>query len=201
MSALTNRVFNRGSAPAWFLQELVAVVRSLPDTIFDRTPTVGNKDIYNKVFSDLGPYTDITHRRAVMCEVLRVLGGFESSWKKTEGVDVSRRSATTSDNAEAGIFQTSYDARHLDAGLRQYLITKGVDSGNEFQTRMKTDFPFAVEFNCRLLRVNTKHNGPLYRGDERKATWPNRPKLWAAEESIYPWLSKDAVSEFQALLA
>lgn len=199
--SIKSKVFNRGVPPAAFIQEMVEWAKTAPDDIFDRTPTVGNRDVYNKVFADLGPYGNLIHRKAVMLEVLRVLAGFESSWRHGEGVDVSRRSPTTAENAEAGAWQTSYDARRLDPSLAEFLKARGIDNGHEFQQKMKTDHALAMEFVARLLRVNTRHNGPLYKGAERKATWPSRPKLWAADESIYPWLNRDAVAEFTALLA
>lgn len=201
MSAIHNPVFNRGTPKQAFLDEMVKWAKTAPDEIFGRTPTVGTKDIYNKVFGELGPYHDLLHRKAVMLEVLRVLAGFESSWKWTEGVDSSRRTATTRENAEAGAWQTSYDARRLDPSLEGFLRLRGITDGLEFQQKMKSDHPLAMEFVARLLRVNTRHNGPLYRGDERKRTWPDRPKLWAEKESIYPWLNREAVTEFKTLLA
>src|SRR5262245_41449497 len=80
------KVFNRGSPKAEFLQELVAWGKTAPDEIFVDKP--GNKkDVYASVITELGPFGDITHRRACMLEVMRVLAGFESSWNWNEGVD------------------------------------------------------------------------------------------------------------------
>lgn len=214
--SLQSRVFNRGTPPAAFIQEMVTWAKTAPNEIFDRTPTVGNRDIFNKVFEQLGPYGNLIHRKAVMLEVMRCLAGFESSWRHREGVDTSRGSTTTPENAEAGAWQASYDARRLDPSLARFLESKGITNGLEFQRRMKADrdlseqevkdgvkptHEIAMEFVARLLRVNTGHNGPLYKGTERERTWPRRPELWAAEQSIYPWLNRDAVAEFVALLS
>ena len=197
MSALKSKVFNRGIPSDSFLAELIAWGKSAPADIFEPNPVF---DIYSKVSGELGPYESPLHRRAVMLEVMRVLAGFESSWNWNQGVDTSKGIGNTAENAEAGAWQTSYDARKTAEGLTQMLAAAGIHDGVTFQRRMKSDHPFAMEFVARLMRKNTKHNGPLYRGDERKKTWPNRPKLWAAEESIYPWLSRDAVAEFMERL-
>lgn len=198
MSALASRVLNRGIPPAAFIQEMVAWAKVAPDDIFDRTPTVGSKDIYNKVFADLGPYEDLTHRKAVMLEVMRCLAGFESSWDWQEGVDTSRLGDDTPENSEAGAWQVSYDARRLDHALAKLLRDKGISDGITFQRKMKFDHPLAMEFVARLMRINTRHNGPLYRGSERDII---RRSLRGEEHSIFPWLRREAVAEFRALLA
>lgn len=174
--------------------ELVAWGGTAADEIF--APNA-NADIYSKVKAELGPWADNFHRRAVMLEVMRVLAGFESSWHWNEGVDTSRAGGDTSENSEAGAWQVSYDARRLSPELPPLLSSKGITSGLQFQQVTKSDHPFAMEFVSRLMRYNTKHNGPLYKGDERDAI---RSSLRGAEHSIYPWLSRDAVSEFEMLM-
>lgn len=201
MSAIYGKVLNRGSAPPPFIGEMVGWCKTAPDDIFARTDTVGSRDIYNKVFAELGPYTDLLHRKAVMLEVMRVLALFESSCDWNEGVDTSKSVKNTSENAEAGAWQTSYDARKHAPILRSLLAAHGVDSGIAFQREMKKNHPMAMEFVARLMRINTEHNGPLHKGiAKRKDTWPQRPNLWEEKESIYPWLSRKAVEEFKALL-
>lgn len=189
------KVYNRGKAPEHFLREMVVWSISAPDDIFEVNPL---NDIYSKVKPELGPYTSLVHRKAAMLEVMRVLAGFESSWKWNEGVDVSRDSADTAENSEAGAWQVSYDARKLSPVLQDLISAKGIKNGVEFQKASKADHGFAMEFVSRLMRVNTKHNGPLYKGSERSII---RKSLRGAEHSIYPWLSKDAVKEFESLLA
>lgn len=188
------QVANRGTAPDSFLSEMVAWAKTAAEAIF--LPN-DEADIYTKVKSELGPWIDITNRRAVMMEVMRVLAGFESSWNWKEGVDTSRLGADTAENAEAGAWQVSYDARNANAELRLLLADRAVNAGIKFQQAMKFDHTLAMEFVARLMRHNTKHNGPLYKGDERLAI---RSSLRGEEHSIYPWLLRDAVAEFQALL-
>lgn len=188
------RVLNRGQAPDEFLAELVEWGRTAPADIF--APNAVN-DIYSKTKSELGPWTDDLTRRAAMLEVMRVLAGFESSWDWKEGVDTSRLGPDTPENAEAGAWQVSYDARRLAPGLVPLLLDSGVTNGAKFQQELKFNHPLAMEFVARLMRYNTKHNGPLYKGEERNAI---RRSLRGAEHSIYPWLSKAALNEFKALL-
>lgn len=187
-------VLNRGIAPDSFLEEMVNWAKSAPDDIFEVNPL---NDIYAKVKPELGPYESLTHRKAVMLEVMRVLAGFESSWDWTEGVDTSRLGDDTPENSEAGAWQVSYDARRLHLSLSSMLRDRGISDGITFQRKMKFDHPLAMEFVARLMRVNTKHNGPLYKGDERNII---RKSLRGAEHSIYPWVSREAVGEFEALL-
>jgi len=190
-----SRVLNRGVPPDSFLDELVTWGRTAPDEIF--APNA-NADIFSKVKSELGPWTSPLQRRAVMLEVMRVLAGFEASWDWKEGVDTSRLGTDTPENAEAGAWQVSFDARRLAPALAQFLAARGIHHGIEFQRAMKFNHPLAMEFVARLLRYNTRHNGPLYKGRERDAI---RASLRGPEHSIYPWLRREAVAEFEALLA
>ena len=90
------KVFSRGIPPLGFLQELVAWGKMAPDEIFVDQP--GNeKDVYASVITELGPFEDITHRRACMLEVMRVLAGFESSWKWNTGLDTTNLAEDTPD--------------------------------------------------------------------------------------------------------
>lgn len=188
-------VLNRGIAPDPFLTEMVEWARTAPDEIFTPNPL---NDIYAKVKAELGPFETLQHRKAVMLEVMRVLAGFESSWDWKEGVDTSRLGDDTPENSEAGAWQVSYDARLLHPSLRELLSRHDITNGIQFQRAMKFERSLAMEFVARLMRVNTKHNGPLYKGAERNAI---RSSLRGAEHSIYPWLSREAVGEFEALLA
>lgn len=194
-SATKQRVLNRGTPPDSFLTELVEWGRIAPGEIFDRN---AKPDIYDKVFEELGPWEGLRHRRAVMLEVMRVLAMFESSGDFTEGVDTSRLGDDTPENAEAGAWQVSYDARRIHPELGALLARAGIANGISFQRAMKFDHPLAMEFVARLMRHSTKHNGPLYKGSERLII---RKSLRGPEQSIYPWLQRNAVSEFLALLA
>lgn len=201
--ATKSQVFNRGAAPDAFLQELIVWARTAQDEIFAANP---HFDIYSKVKLELGPFTSLIQRKSVMLEVLRVLALFESECNWKEGPDSSRRTETTKENAEAGAWQESWDARKLDPALAKLLSEQGVMGGVEFQQRIKSDHPLAMEFTARILRIDMKNferiaNGPVRKGDEREKTWPDRPKLWSSEQSIYPWLSRESVAEFQAFLS
>lgn len=192
-SALS-RVLNRGTPPPDFLDEMVDWARTAPDEIFAENQF---SDIYSKVQPDLGPYTDLTHRKAVMLEVMRVLAGFESSWDWREGVDTSRLGEDTPENSEAGAWQVSFDGRRLAPELPALLVNNGVTNGITFQRVMKFNHPLAMEFVARLMRRNTRHNGPLYRGEERNII---RRSLRGEEHSVFPWLNRAAVAEFAAYL-
>lgn len=194
-SACKARVYNRGVAPDSFLNELIDWARKAPESIFAPNAYA---DIYSKVKAELGPWENPLHRTAVMLEVMRVLALFESGCDWTEGVDTSRLGGDTPNNSEAGAWQISYDARFLAIELQDLLNVKAIRNGIEFQRAMKFDHPFAMSFVARLLRHNTKHNGPLYKGSERLAI---RKSLRHERESIYPWLSRQAVAEFQGFLA
>jgi hypothetical protein len=129
---------------------------------------------------------------------MRVLAGFESSWNWTEGIDLSRAGADTPENSEAGAWQVSFGSRHFGADLQKLLDAYAVTNGINFQNAMKFNHPLAMSYVSRLLRHSTKENGPLYKGSERNAI---RESLRGAEQSIYPWLSRAAVAEFEALLS
>jgi len=180
-NATKQHVKNRGVPPDDFLDELVAWGESAPDEIF-----APNKfsDVYSSVSSTLGPWTGLPHRRAVMLEVMRVLGGFESSWNWNEGRDVTNSTSVTPDTIEAGLWQVSANAMSCGQELKDLILAKvGTLDGDAFQKAMKEDHKLAMEFVARLLRRTTHHNGPVLRHE------------------IDEWLRRDAVAEFQALLA
>jgi hypothetical protein len=192
------KVFNRGIPSVSFLQELAAWGKSAPDEIFAVQP--GNaSDIYANIVDELGPFADLPYRKACMLEVLRVLAGFEASWNWNEGIDTTRLSATTPANAEAGAWQVSADSLAFGQDLKTLVNQKvGSSNGLSFQKAMKANHPLAMEYAARLMRHTRKHNGPLYKGRER-SIFP--AKLQGPEQSIYPWLSRDSVAEFQKYLA
>lgn len=205
MSPLFSKVFNRGVPPQSFLDEMIAWAKSAPNELF--APNA-HYDIFNKVNDELGPFPGATllHRKATLLEVMRVLALFESGCKWTEGIDASRSGGTNTENAEAGFAQVCWSNRRLDPSLAAFLAAQGIRDGAEFQRRMKHDHPCALSFTALLLRIDIRdyqriNNGPILKGAEREATWPQRPKLWAEQESIYPWLSRSAVAEFERLLS
>ena|SRR5215831_16503450 len=181
LNATKQHVKNRGVPPDDFLNELVAWGKSAPAEIFAPNEF---SDVYSSVFNALGPWTGLPHRRAAMLEVMRVLGGFESSWNWNEGRDVTNSTSVTPDTIEAGLWQVSANAMNFGQELKDLVISKiGTLDGDAFQEAMKKDHELAMEFIARLLRRTTRHNGPVLRHE------------------IDEWLRRDAVEEFQALLA
>jgi hypothetical protein len=53
----------------------------------------------------------------------------------------------------------------------------------------------AFEYVARLMRHTMRHHGPLHKNRSKF-----KPALRKPEQSIFPWLSRDAVAEFQQLL-
>ncbi len=81
-----------------------------------------------------------------------------------------------------------YDASCASSGTskRDSLGEKagvGSTEGNAFQAAMKQDHTLAMEYIARLLRHTVAHNGPVKRHE------------------IDPWLRREAVDEFVALVA
>lgn len=177
-----NQVKNRGKAPDAFLQELVKWAKSAPHEIFAERP---GHDIYSEVAEQLGPYPpgDLTYRKAVMLEVLRVLGGFESSWRWEEGRDIANPASDRPCTMEAGIFQVSGDSMGFDSSLKALVKdTAGTLDCEKFRATTKANHPFAIEYCARLLRFTIRHHGPI------------------RDHHIDEWLSRAAVAEFKAAL-
>jgi hypothetical protein len=178
--ATKQKVLNRGVPPDSFLNELVSWGRTALDDIF--APNA-NTDVYSSVVGVLGPWEGPRHRRAVMLEVMRVLAGYESSWDWNAGVDTTNPTSTTPDTIEAGAWQVSANSMSFGQELKDLVLRKvGSLDGNDFQRAMKQNHPLAMEYIARLLRRSVNHNGPVKRHE------------------IDPWLQRDAVVEFQALL-
>lgn len=174
------KVFNRGRAPESFLNELLDWGIEAPDEIFARNDKF---DVYSSVVQELGPWQGDLHRRAAMLEVLRVLGGFESSWRWEAGVDTTNPSSNTPCTEEAGIFQCSGNSMGLSPTLKELLLSTGADGTcASFIVTTKANHSFAIEYCARLLRLTTKHHGPI------------------KGRHINEWLRRDAVSEFQGCL-
>ena len=150
-SACKHKVHNRGIPPDSFLNELVDWANNAPDEIFERNEI---HDIYSNVAGELGPWTGLSQRKAAMLEVLRVLGGFESSWKWNEGVDVTNPNSNTSCTEEAGIFQCSGDSMDIDPTLKALVLKEtGHTDCETFKSETKSNHAFAIEYCARLLRT------------------------------------------------
>jgi hypothetical protein len=119
-----------------------------------------------------------------MLEALRVLGGFESSWDWQAGRDVRNPSSGTPCTEEAGIFQCSGNSLDFSPMLKALLVQASGDGSCEsFIRTTKGDHPFAIEYCARLIRLTTKHHGPI------------------KGRHINPWLRRDAVQELMGFLA
>lgn len=179
-AATKEKVSNRGVPPDSFLTELVAWGTRAADEIF----TVNTKDdIYSHVVAELGPWKNDRHRRCAMLEVMRVLAGFESSWNWRAGVDTTNPTSTTPDTIEAGAWQVSANSIRFGDDLKELVLRKiGSLDGDHFQRAMKQDHQLAMEYVARLLRHTVAHHGPVKRHE------------------INPWLQRDAVDEFDALI-
>lgn len=180
------KVANRGVPPKGFLQELVAWGKTASDEIFEDKETK-EKDVYASVKGELGPYGDPVQRKACMLEVMRVLAGFESSWKWNTGRDTSNPDENSPDTISAGPFQVSSNSMVFGKDLKDLVAPHGIVNakrdGDKFQALMKTNHTVAFEYISRLLRHTIRHNGPVKRAEINK------------------WLSRDAVAEFQKVLA
>lgn len=185
-SACLHPVANRGVPPLDFLQELVKFGQTAADEIFaPRKDDAGETDIYTSVLPVLGPWTGMPHRRAVMLEVLRALGMFESSGNWKEDYDKSNPDENTPMKKSAGIFQESANSMYFGADLRALMAAHGVSDrdGDAFRAIMMSDkHQVVIEYAARLLRHEIRSNGPVARGE------------------IHQCLRRDAVAEFQANL-
>ena len=112
-------------------------------------------------------------------------------------VIATRVAADTPTNSEAGAWQVSSDSLAFGQDLKDLVKREvGTLDGIKFQKAMKANHPLAMEYVARLMRHTMRHNGPLYKDRSRF-----KGKLRDEEQSIYPWLSRDAVAEFQRFLA
>ena len=180
------RVEGRGIPPDAFLSELLTWLRKAPEEIF--APSTNPGDVYNVIAGDLGSFTTSVNRKAAMGELLRCLGGFESSWRWNEGVDrTNRTSMSHIEGQETGIFQVSHDSVPLEKGgttLRDCIVRYcGSNDVNAFIRTMKSNHEFAMEYCARLLRFSYQWDGPIKRGE------------------INSSLNTDALKEFENLLS
>jgi hypothetical protein len=161
---------------------LVDAINPLPDEVFAEND---RNDIYSVMEGALGPWNGLLHRKAVMCEVLRVQAAFESDWKWNEGVDVNNEhSKTHLDGQETGAFQVSADSMVHDKSLVECVDRHaGSHDPITFIHAMKNNHALAVEYCARLLRFNTKWCGTIN-----------------DHQQVVAHVRGEAVAEFQALL-
>lgn len=178
--ACRHKVLNRGQPPVAFLDQLVDWGVSAPNEIFSPN---NRPDIYSVVKNELGPWANDLERRAAMLEVLRVLAGFESSWKWNAGRDITNPNSNTSCTEEAGILQCSGDSMAFDHSLKALVQTvAGRTDCDTFRATTKANHPFALEYCARLLRFTIRHHGPV------------------RDHHIQPELRRDAMAELLGLL-
>ncbi|TRV03738.1 MAG: hypothetical protein EWV41_18455 [Microcystis wesenbergii Mw_MB_S_20031200_S109] len=191
---------DRGVAPKGYIKGMAVVYAKVYCKLKASDPfakemakaNTGNSDKdalahYAQKFGDLGMNNSVAGVDTLrhLFVLLIGLGMRESSGKHCEGRDRSA-SNTTAETAEAGLFQTSYNARHAHTLLpqlfEQYLANssgfieifeKGVTcppqdwenygegKGKEFQRLSKTCPAFAAEFAAIGLRNLRKHWGPI----------------------------------------
>ena len=178
-------VANRGSAPIGFLNQVLVWGENEPDITFTlRKDDAEETDIYTvlrKLFSK-EDWTSLVRRKCWMMEVLRVLAGFESSWKPNTGADTTNPAERDAETFSAGLWQISYNSRGFGQDLRDMLVVYGIHNGAQFQQMMKTNFTFAARWAARLFRHTIRHNGPL------------------RDHHVDAYLKVNAVDEWQSLL-
>ncbi len=173
-TALLRPVGNRGMPPTKFLDELIAWVKTAPDEIFDVNDEPG--DVMGKLVGILGPWEGkpktperLLHRKCCMLELLRCLGGHESSWRWNEGVDTTNKTSMSHiEGRETGVFQVSWNSLWLEKKhhtLRDLLKREGVSDTESFIGMMKLDHKFALEYAARLLRISYRWSGPTIRNE------------------------------------
>lgn len=197
-NACLSPVYNRGRPTPAFLDELIDWARLAPDEIF--APNAAPVDIFTVIKSSLGAlkgkdgagtpiyrWDSLLHRKAALCEAMRVHAGMESSWNWKEGVDrTNKRSMKNIAGQETGVFQVSFDSIRLgNFAMRNFAIVHGIDHAEAFILAMKTDHKLALEYYARLVRVSIRWAGPLLRH---------------GEDSVYPWMRRAAVAEFMEFL-
>lgn len=196
--ACLSHVYNRGRPPISFLEETVAWAKKAPDEIF--APNTTPVEIFTIIKSSLATVTghdssgtpiyawdSLVHRKAALLETMRVHAGMESSWNWPEGVDVTNTASVRNiTGQEAGVFQVSFDSTYLAHGaMKAFAESHGIAHPANFIAKMKSDHALACEYYARLVRFSIAWAGPLLRH---------------GDDSIYPWLRRAAVTEFQALL-
>ncbi|EEM8096032.1 hypothetical protein DER63_14195 [Salmonella enterica] len=182
----TSVVYNRGTPPVAFLDELVMWAKFADDDVF--TPN-DNIDIYAKYSPVLGPWTTLSQRKAGMMEMLRVLAGYESSWSWQAGADPDNPDHSP-EAAETGIFQVSANSMAFGDLEKRVFLRFGSSDPDVFIREMKTDTFFALDYAARLLRLTINANGPVLHDDLASGD----------KKYLHHWLSPSAMNEFMALI-
>lgn len=185
-SPLKTPIKGHGACPDEFLSTIMASMLALPDAVFAPKPSIPpdtSHDVYSLIVPVLGPWSSVQHRRAAMCEVLRVVPAFESDFNWNEGADTTA-GAETPEETETGAFQVSANSMAFDPSLAQCVLSAmGGVTPQLFIAGMKENHTLACQYVARLFRFNTRWSGPSNRGWTTKA------------------VRRDAVNQFQSLLA
>ncbi len=172
---------------AAFLDTIVDTIQGLPDEVFKPNPYY---DIYSVMNGVLGPYEDLTHRKAVMCEVLRVVAAFESDWNWNAGVDKHKPAEKFHpESEETGAFQVSWDSVYTTENdknetLRACAAAGGATDAASFIRVMKANHKLAVEYCARLFRFSVGWCGTV-----------------KDRNMVVSHVSRKAVAEFRSFLA
>jgi hypothetical protein len=189
-------VYNRGSAPDSFIEELSAWGKIAPDEIFAPNDvaveiyTVIKSRLATKIGSDatgapIYHWSTLGERKDALLEVMRVHAGLESSWNWNEGVDVTNASSVANKTGqETGIFQVSFDSELIDHSfMSDFAKANGIADVDSFITKMKSNHALAMEYYARLVRISISWAGPLIRN---------------GNNSIFPWINRDSAQELGA---
>jgi hypothetical protein len=192
----------RGIAPLGYVKGMAVVFARVLCKLKDADPAAtemakantGNAHrdalaFYDDIFRTAGMANDVSGRDTLrhLFVLMIGLGMRESSGRYCEGRDRSA-SNTTAETAEAGLFQTSFDARtassllpelfrqfsRMPAGFKEIfqegvrckaadLANFGSGPGRDFQRLSKESPGFAVEFAGVALRNIRTHYGPINR--------------------------------------
>jgi hypothetical protein len=205
---------DRGRAPIGYMQGFALTWAGVVDRFYDGDTAVlemakanthdDNKDAlswYNSNFEALGMSNEVAGIDTLrhLFVLLMGLGMRESSGKHCEGRDTSADNVT-SDTAEAGLYQTSYNAHSCDPEFDKVMnayeagtheghldtfkteVTCGASSwenygsgkGRDFQDLCKKKPAFAVESCALVLRNLRQHYGPINRKEaelKQEADW------------------------------
>jgi hypothetical protein len=197
--AALSHVYNRGRPTVVFLNELMAWAKKAPDEIFAANdvpvdiftvikPFLGTPAGKDPSGSRIFHWDSLLHRKAALCEEMRVHAMMESSGHWKEGVDLTNASSMRNvEGQETGIFQVSFDSTRISNGaMKPFAEEHGVARPENFIAKMKEDHELALEYYARLVRVSIRWAGPLLRH---------------GDDSIYPWLRRPSMLEFERILA
>jgi hypothetical protein len=178
-----HKVEDQGRPPDSFLVELIDWANEADQEVF--AANTNPKDIYAHIKPILGPWRNLLHRKAALCETIRVHAGFESSWDWNEGVDTTNKTSMAHiEGQETGILQVSFDSTWLgDNAMKPYAELHGIATPSTFIRKMKEDHFLALDYYARLVRVSVQWAGPIKRHE------------------IDPYLYEPAMLEFERLLA